>query len=67
MADLSSYADEIVKIRKMEQISQQELADRVGCSQQAISRIEKKNHIPTLKSLTDLVEALGYELKIVKK
>ena len=67
MADLSSFADEIVKIRKMEQISQQELADMVGCSQQAISRIEKKNHIPTLKSLTDLVEALGYELKIVKK
>lgn len=67
MADLLSYADEIVKIRKAEKISQSELAKRVGCSQQSVSRIEQKLHVPTLKSLTDLVEAMGYELKIEKK
>lgn len=67
MADLLSYADEIVRIRKAEKISQSELAKRVGCSQQSVSRIEQKLHVPTLKSLTDLVEAMGYELKIEKK
>ena len=67
MADLLSYADEIVKIRKLEKISQKELANRIGCSQQSVSRIEKKTHVPTLKSLTDIVEAMGYELKIVKR
>lgn len=67
MKDLSVYSEELTKIRKAEKISQKELARRTGYSQQAISRIEKKVHIPTLKSLTDIVEAMGYELKIEKK
>ena len=35
--------------------------------QQAISRIEKKEHSPSLKLFYSLVHALGYNLKIVKR
>ena len=67
MDNLLSYADEICKIRKSEKLSQKDLANLTGYSQQAISRIEAKTPIPSLKSLINIIEAMGYELKIVKK
>lgn len=67
MKDMSVYGDELAQIRKHEKISQKDLSKITGYSQQAISRIEKKAHIPTLKTLTELIEAMGYEIKIVKK
>lgn len=59
--------EEFVKLRKVEKISQQEIADRIGCKQQAISRVEQCQHSPSLKLFFGMVEALGYELKIVRK
>jgi len=58
--------DEIVKLRKAQNISQNQLAKLTGNKQQAISRIEKKEHSPSLKSFYSIVSALGYDLKIVK-
>lgn len=67
MTDLTVYSEELANIRKATGMSQTELAKKVGYRQQAISRIESKNYIPTLKSITDVAEALGYELVLQKK
>ncbi len=62
-----ALVDEIINIRKMENISQKELAEMTGSSQQAISRFEKKTHSPSIKLFASIVDSLGYELQIVKK
>ncbi len=59
--------DEYIELRKELSVSQKELADLIGSKQQAISRVEKKEHCPSLKLFCSMVNALGYELKIVKK
>lgn len=59
--------DELIELRKKQNISQKELADFIGSKQQAISRVENKEHCPSLKLFCSMVNALGYELKIVKK
>lgn len=58
--------DELVSLRKKQNMSQNELAKLTGNKQQAISRIEKKEHSPSLKLFYSMVQALGYDLKIVK-
>jgi DNA-binding XRE family transcriptional regulator len=59
--------DEVVRIRKMQNISQSQMAELTGSKQQAISRTEKKEHSPSLKLFYSMVNALGYDIKIVKK
>lgn len=58
--------DEIIQIRKEQHISQSKLAELTGNKQQAISRMENKEHSPSLKLFYSMVHALGYDLKIVK-
>lgn len=38
-----------------------------GNKQQDISRIEKKESIPTIRTFSHILEALGYKLQIVKR
>lgn len=59
--------DELVRIRKMENVSQSRLAEMTGSKQQAISRTEKKEHSPSLKMFCAFADALGYELRLIKK
>lgn len=59
--------DEMVSLRKQQNISQNKLAQLTGNRQQAISRIEKKEHSPSLKLFYSLLDALGYDLLIVKR
>lgn len=59
--------DELIEIRKKENMSQSELADITGNTQQAISRFEKKTHSPSVKLFSNIVNALGYEVHLVKK
>ncbi len=58
---------ELVKIRKAHHITQDTLAEMTGNKQQMISRIEKRENSPTLKTFCNMVNALGYELQIVKR
>lgn len=58
--------DEVISIRKNQNISQTQLANLTGNKQQAISRMEKKEHSPSLQSFINIVNALGYEIKIEK-
>ena len=48
-------------------ITQKELAALTGNKQQVISRIEEKESIPTIRTFSHILDALGYELQIVKK
>lgn len=59
--------DQFVEIRKKENVSQAELAKIIGSKQQAISRLENKEHSPSLKLFYSILDALGYELMIQKK
>lgn len=54
-------------IRKENNITQGKLAEMMGTRQQTISRMEKNENIPTLKFFCGALDALGYELQIVKK
>lgn len=58
---------EMVSLRKKENITQKELAELTGNKQQVISRIERKENIPTIRVFSHILNALGYELQIVKK
>ena len=58
---------ELMKIRKNMGLSQIELARRSGNRQQIISRIEKKESSPTLKTLCSLLDAMDYEIKFVPR
>ena len=57
----------MIRLRKQEKITQSKLAELTGNRQQAISRIENKEVNPSLRVFCNLLNALGYELRIVKK
>ena len=58
---------EMISLRKKKKITQKELALLTGNKQQVISRIERKESIPTIRAFSRILDALGYELQIVKK
>lgn len=58
---------EMTALRKAGKITQEELARLTGSRQQVISRIEKRENSPSLKSFCNILSVLGYQLKIVKK
>lgn len=58
---------EMIALRKAGKITQSQLAAVTGNKQQVISRIEKKENSPSLRLFCNLINALGYELHIVKK
>ena len=58
---------EMISLRKQENITQKELAELTGNKQQFISRIERKENIPKIRVFSHILDALGYELRIVKK
>ena len=59
--------DEVVALRKEQNMSQNKLAELTGNKQQAISRLEKNEHSPSLKLFYSIVNALGYDIKLVKQ
>lgn len=58
---------EMIRLRKEQHITQEELANRIKTKQQVISRLEKKENSPSLKLFSKILNALGYELTIQKK
>lgn len=45
----------------------EKLASLTENKQQVVSRIERKESIPTIRLFSKILDALGYELQIVKK
>lgn len=58
---------ELIALRKQKKLTQKELAALTGNKQQVISRIERKEMIPSIKIFSNILNALGYELRIAKK
>lgn len=59
--------NQLCEIRKQKKITQEQLAEMTGNKQQAISRAENNMHSPSLRLFCNMVNALGYEIEIVKK
>nr|DAU18236.1 MAG TPA: Helix-turn-helix XRE-family like protein [Bacteriophage sp.] len=58
---------EMIAFRREKQITKKQLATITGIKKQEIARIERKESIPTIRTFSKLLNALGYELRIVKK
>lgn len=59
---------ELIQARKQNKITQAELKEKTGLTQQFISRIETNYDIsPSLKNLIKYVNAIGYELVLQPK
>ena len=56
-----------IKLRNESNVSQAELARGVGIARSTIARMERNLHSISLSTFTKLLEALGYELEILKK
>lgn len=54
---------QISGIRKERELTQAELAERVGVASETISRIERGVSVPSLKTLEDIAGALNVPLK----
>lgn len=60
--------NELIKARKQNNLSQIQLKELTGLTQQTISRIESNSDIsPSLKNLIKYVDAIGYELTLQPK
>lgn len=58
---------EVTRIRKEQNLTQKQLAELSDCSQQEISRLEKREHSPALRTLCRVVNSMGYELILRKR
>ena len=58
---------EYLKIRYASNMSQRELASKIGIAQSTIARMEKNMHSMSIGNFTKLLDALGYKLVITKK
>ena len=56
-----------LKIRYESNLSQRELANRIGIAQSTIARMEKNMHSMSVGNFCKLLSALGYKLKKKKK
>ena len=56
--------DQIIKARHEQNITQSELARRVGTRKSNISRLESGNYNPSLDFLIKISEALGKNLSV---
>ena len=64
---MQRYGIVIKFARRRAGLTQQQLADRVGCSQQAIDRLEHARHDAGIGFVAEVADALGCELKICEK
>lgn len=56
-----------IKIRYESNLSQRELANRIGIAQSTIARMEKNMHSMSIGNFVKVLSALGYKLEIVKE
>ena len=56
-----------IKLRNESNISQSELARRVGVARSTVARMERNLHSISLGTFIKLLEAMNYKLEIVKK
>ena len=59
--------EKFVETRKRKNITQKELAELTGVSQQAISRLELEKHMPKIDTFIKILDGLDLELTIREK
>lgn len=57
----SLLAELVISKRKEKALTQQELGDAVGINRALVSRLEKKDFVPSISQLENLGEVLGFE------
>lgn len=62
MFDMQKIGKKIVTLRKQNNMTQMELADRMGISFQAVSNWERGNSMPDISKLPELAEIFGVSL-----
>ncbi len=55
---------DFIRIRKEKHLSQQKLADMSGVIREKITKIENRLNSPQINSLIEILEPIGYTLKI---
>lgn len=60
-------AHQLSSLRRRAGLTQQQLADRVGCPQSTIARLERAWHDASVGFVAEVAEALGCELRICEK
>jgi len=55
---------QVIKYRIENNLSQKELAEKIGTKQSAISRLENDDYNPSIKFLNKVANALGKKLEI---
>ena len=56
-----------IKIRYESNMSQRELAKKIGIAQSTIARMEKNMHSMSIGNFVKVLDALGYKLEILEK
>ena len=57
---------EFIKLRKESNLSQQDIADQTKIIRTTVARIENGMNSPQIKTMLEMLEPLGYTLKIEK-
>jgi predicted transcriptional regulator len=57
-------AQKLIEIREKLRLTQNDIAKKMGVSQQLVSRVESGSENMTLETLVKFVEALGFAVKI---
>ena len=57
---------EFIRLRKDAKLSQQDIAEQSNVIRTTIARIENKMNSPQIKTMLEILEPLGYTLKIEK-
>lgn len=56
------FADNLVELRKLHKISQEELADKIGVSRQTLSKYETGESLPDIEKCKSLAEVFGVSM-----
>ena len=57
--------EQIIRVRREQNITQAELAKRVGTQKSNISRLESGNYNPSLDFLVKIAESLGKKISVI--
>lgn len=60
--ELRRLASNLKRLREAQDLTQQELADKIGIDQKQISRIERKQTSPSLATVSRVARALGVDV-----
>jgi len=67
MGKFAPIGRQIWRARNFRGLTQEQLAVKMGVSQQLIARLEKDDSNPTLRTIVRVCEALDFELGVVLK